>query len=109
MSNKAIAIATTILIALTILIAVIASESVQYSNPITIENGVTYVTTDQGDQVYSDVEYITGHVVSVKPVAINTLDSTPVALPNTSAPNGAHTCDMGKFTVTTDQNCAELK
>jgi hypothetical protein len=107
MNTRTIASITILIAILTILISVIASESAQYTNPIQTLDGVTMITTDDGDQVYTDVEYISSHVVSVKPVAINTI--APITLPNTSAPHGTITCDMGTYTVTTDQSCDNLQ
>ena len=105
-------IITIAMIVVTIALALISADSAQYSNPITIENGKAMIATSNGTVVYSDVEYITGYAVSVKPSAILTsADSTPSALPNTSSAHGVYTCDNVSngthFTVTNDTPCAE--
>jgi hypothetical protein len=109
MRRSTTAIVTILIVVLTIAIALIVADQSQYSNPIHTIDGVTLITTDQGDQVYQSVEYIKGNVMSVKPSAISTIETTPASLPNTSAPHGTHTCDMGTYQVTTDQSCDNLK
>lgn len=103
-------IATAIIMSIVVvLVAFIAAESAQYSNPVTVQsNGIATVETSNGTQVYNDVEYVTGTFHSFKAEAIMPIDNNPITLPNTSAPHGTHTCNMGTFTVTTDQDCSEL-
>ncbi len=104
-------ILTSIVIAVvTILIAFVVADNAQYSNPIHVVNGVAHITTDRGDVVYSDVEYIAGNVLSVKPSAILSITVTPSALPSTSAPSGIYTCAMvdshgNAFDVTSNTPC----
>lgn len=112
MRRSTIAIITIAIIILTIAIALIAAENAQYTQPITVKNGVAMVdmgdhsvaldTVNENDQTIPSMK-ITGYN------APKTNDSTPAELPNTSAPHGTHTCDMGSFTVTTDQACEDLK
>jgi|SRR5215216_2444843 len=111
--NRTIAIIAIALSIAVILIALIASESAQYTNPIHVENGVTMISTTQGDQVYSDVEYIHGESVSVKLVAITTIKTPltviPAELPHASVAHGDYTCNLSNhgvnFTVTQTTPC----
>lgn len=109
MRKSTILIVTIMIAVVTIAIGIIASESAQYQNPITVDSGKAMIVTDNGAQAYTDVEYITGHVVSVKAMAILTIDSAPSTLPNTSSANGSITCTLSShgvsFTVTGNTPC----
>jgi len=109
MQTRSIVMFTLIVSLVVIACGLYAADQSQYSNPIHVVNGVAHVTTTNGDQVYSDVEYINGSLVSVKPAAINTATVTPITLPSTSTPFGSFTCSMSShgvtFTVTNNTPC----
>ena len=111
MRNRSIAIVTILIAILTIAIAIIASDNAQYSNPITIEHGKAMIATTNGVVAYSDVEYISGKIVSVKPSAIAVTPSAnvPAELPHAGIAHGDYTCTMSNhgvtFTVTQTTEC----
>jgi len=114
MRVRSIVMFTLILSIIVVTLGLYVADQAQYVNPIHVVNGVTLVTTDQGDQEFKDVEYIHGAEVSIKPSAINTIDNVPVTLPSTAIPHGVNTCAMidshdNSYTVTTDQACDALK
>lgn len=106
--KSTLAIIIAVIMVLTVVSGYIASESAQYNNPISIKHGVAFVQTTSGEVSMSDVNENSISIVSVKVTGYNGSNNTPATLPNTSAPHGDHTCNMGTFTVTTDQDCSAL-
>ena len=97
------ALVLVVVIVVTLAIAWLTADYAQYSNPITTVNGVAMVTTDRGDQVYADVEYISGKLVSVKPIAIAAV--IPATLPYAGVAHGDYTCVVSGVEVTQTSPC----
>jgi len=106
MSRSSIVITAIAIAMITVLTALVASEVSQYNSNIIVKNGVGYVQTVNGVESLDHVYENDIPIVYVKATGYNAL---PSSLPNTSAPHGTHTCNMGSYTVTTDQVCSDLK
>lgn len=109
MRRSTIIIATIAIIVLTIAIALIAAENAQYTQPITIKNGVAYAQTANGEMTLDSIHENDVQIVAQRISGYNAPKNVPATLPNTSAPHGTHTCDFGTYQVTTDQACEDLQ
>ena len=98
--------------------ALFAADNAQYTHPITVVNGIAMV--DMGDH-NATLDSVNENDQTIPAQRIsgyngngngnNGNDSTPITLPNTSAPHGTYTCTNVlrgvAFTVTNDTPCNE--